>query len=178
MKRILLALAAVGVLLAACGPKSADIPRYDNTDAASTIVQSLSPWADGSPDRSHDQRTPGQEGSDRLLLLSGSSAMPSMSNTLSTTQPMRRSQYRGRLPAQSKRSVTTTPRRRLASGKRKRNAHARLRQKRLARTRPTAQPKPKQMRRAPQKSLSRRNESARTPRKRSDESRQMTRVWL
>ena len=67
MKCSVILLAGACVLLAACSPKSRAIPRFDDTDGAMEAAQTLSPWPDGSPDQSHDQRTPGQDGSDRQL---------------------------------------------------------------------------------------------------------------
>lgn len=67
MDRKLLLFAVVAALLVACSAKSRSIPRFDDADGATAAARTLSPWADGSPDQSHDQLTPGQEDSDRQL---------------------------------------------------------------------------------------------------------------
>lgn len=60
---------AAGLLLAACKPTSRPVPRYDDMPGKMAALASLSPWADGSPDRSDDHRSSGEHGSDRKVFL-------------------------------------------------------------------------------------------------------------
>ena len=59
---------AAAPLVVACDVKSNSVP-VDDPDGITQTARSLSPWADGSPDRSEDGRTPGEPGSDRRLFL-------------------------------------------------------------------------------------------------------------
>jgi hypothetical protein len=58
-------LLGVALSLAACSPSNRAVPRYDDPEGAAQAMLTLSPWNDGSPDRSNDGRTPGDWDSDR-----------------------------------------------------------------------------------------------------------------
>lgn len=60
---------AAVAFVAACSPTAQSIPHYTDAAGVTRVLKSLSPWKDGSPDRSHDGRTQGDPDSDRQLFL-------------------------------------------------------------------------------------------------------------
>jgi hypothetical protein len=68
-RRMAGAVLAFCMLLAAagCSPQSSSIPSYDDPAGLEQVMYRLSPWEDGSPDRSHDGRTPPEWMSDRAV---------------------------------------------------------------------------------------------------------------
>lgn len=58
---------ALALLTAACSPTARSVPRYDDVAGYTRVVASLSPWKDGSPDRSRNHDTWPEGGSDRYL---------------------------------------------------------------------------------------------------------------
>jgi hypothetical protein len=59
-------LLSLAVALTACG-SSQRIPHYEDVEGAKRVMMTLSPWEDGSPDRSNDGRIVGEEQSDRQV---------------------------------------------------------------------------------------------------------------
>ena len=55
------------LVLAACSASSGSIPHYNDAAGVERAAASLSPWEDGSPDRSNDGQTPGEVNSDRQI---------------------------------------------------------------------------------------------------------------
>ncbi|HEX8414977.1 MAG TPA: hypothetical protein VF637_13985, partial [Sphingomicrobium sp.] len=61
-------LTVIGALtLVACGAQSRAIPDYTDKQALKDVLLTLSPWQDGSADRSRDGNTPGEQNSDRRV---------------------------------------------------------------------------------------------------------------
>lgn len=59
--------AGMALLLTACSPARQPMPNLESRDQIARALARLSPWEDGSPDRSNDKRTPGEENSDRQV---------------------------------------------------------------------------------------------------------------
>lgn len=55
------------LLLSACNSLASGVPNYQDSAGFDRVMLSLSPWEDGSPDRSNDGRTPGEQNSDRQV---------------------------------------------------------------------------------------------------------------